>query len=344
MRDDDRFREIVESHRPEIMLHCYRLVGSLHEAEDLAQETFVRAWQGIDRFEGRASVKNWLYRIATNVSLTAISKAAKAKRVLPEEIGEPAGNMPSGAPETDIPWIEPYPDLAIENLPDTSPGPGVRYEMREAVRLAFVVATQRLPVRQRAVLLLRDVLGWSATETAEALEMTVASANSALQRARLTLGKKLSKEEIADQAAGDPKREAIAERYALAWENADLDGLTRLLANDAKLSMPPRIEWYAGRARIRAFFAYAFDWAWSSHRRGAFRMVPAGANGQIAFGTYVRHPGESEYHAHALQVLTFKRDLISRLTSFVGTQFFPKFGLPVVLPSTRKSKPANAPV
>jgi RNA polymerase sigma-70 factor (ECF subfamily) len=172
------FRAMVESHRREIMLHCYRLAGSLHDAEDLTQETFLRAWQGIDRFEGRASVKNWLYRIATNVCLTAISKSAKMPRVLPEEISSPARSMPRDRPTDDVQWIEPYPDSALEDLPDSSPGPSARYQMREAVRLAFVVATQRLPARQRAVLLLRDVLGWSANETAAALEITVVSANS----------------------------------------------------------------------------------------------------------------------------------------------------------------------
>ena len=331
-RDSESFRGIVESHRPEIRLHCYRLIGSLHDAEDLAQETFLRAWQGIDRFEGRASVKNWLYRIATNVCLTAISKAARAKRVLPEKIGAPARKMPSDSPAADVPWIEPYPDSALESLADASPGPAARYEMREAVRFAFVVATQRLPARQRAVLLLRDVLGWSANHTAEALGITLPSANSALQRARLTLGSRLSREEVADQAAtDDPRRQAIAEKYAAAWENADLEGLTELLTKDAKLNMPPRTEWYLGRTRIRAFFAYAFDWAWSSLHSGLFRMIPTAANGQIAFGTYVRHPGEPKYHAHALQVLTFKREQIDRLTLFVAPRFFPSFGMPTDL-------------
>ena len=319
------------------MLHCYRLVGSLHDAEDLAQETFLRAWQGIDRFEGRASVKNWLYRIATHVCLTAISKAARAKRVLPEEIGVPARKMPSDTPAADVPWIEPYPDSALENLADASPGPAARYEMREAVRLAFVVATQQLPARQRAVLLLRDLLGWSASETAEALGITLASANSALQRARLTLGSRLCQEEVADQAAtDDPRRQAVAEKYAAAWENADLESLTGLLTKDAKLNMPPRLELYLGRIRIRAFFAYAFDWAWSSMRSGSFRMIPTAANGQIAFGTYVRHPGEPKYHAHTLQVLTFRREQIDRLTLFVDPRFFPSFGMPTDLNLKRK--------
>lgn len=336
----ESFRAIVESHRPEIVLHCYRFAGSLHDAEDLAQETFLRAWQGIERFEGRTSVRNWLYRIATNVCLNAISKSSKAKRVLPEDIIAPTRRMPRGSPAVEVPWIEPYPDSALEELADSSPGPAARYEMREAVRLAFIAATQRLPARQRAVLLLRDVLGWSAGETAQALKMTVASANSALQRARLTLEKRVSKEEIVDRAAGDIRQREAAERYAAAWENADLDGLTALLTKDATMNMPPYLEWYKGRARIRAFFAWAFDWAWGLH--GSFLMVPTQANAEIAFGTYLRHRGESDFHPHALQVLSYRQEEIERLTLFVGPRFFPKFGLPAELSSKeRPTRPVS---
>jgi RNA polymerase sigma-70 factor (ECF subfamily) len=209
--------------------------------------------------------------------------------------------------------------------------------MREAVRLAFIAVTQRLPARQRAVLLLRDVLGWSADETAQALETTVASANSALQRARRTIGRTLSREEIANQAPGRTHPQDVAERYAKAWENGDLEGLTALLVKDAAMNMPPWKEWYKGRARIRAFFAYAFDWAWSSPV-GSFRMVPTRANAEAAFGTYVRRPGESKYHPHALQVLTIKQGQVNGLTLFVGQRFFPAFGLPGELGSRPKRR------
>jgi RNA polymerase sigma-70 factor, ECF subfamily len=335
------FRKIVESHRREIMLHCYRFVGSLHDAEDLTQETFLRAWQSITRFEGRTSIRNWLYRIATNVCLTAISKRSIPGRVLPEHVAAPTRRMPRGSPADDVPWIEPYPDSELEGSAVSSADPRSRYEMREAVRLAFIAATQRLPARQRAVLLLRDVLGWSAGETAKALEMTVASANSALQRARRTLGKRLSREEIADQPPGGTRPQETAERYATAWENGDLEGLTTLLAKDAALNMPPWKEWYKGRARIRAFFAYAFDWAWSS-RADAFRLVPTRANAEVAFGTYVRRPGESNYHPHALQVVTINEGQVVRLVVFVGSRFFPAFGLPSELGSQAKVTPRGS--
>jgi RNA polymerase sigma-70 factor (ECF subfamily) len=339
--DEASFRRIAEAHRREIQLHCYRLVGSLQDAEDLTQETLLRAWQGITRLESRTSVRNWLYRIATNVCLTAISKRTIPRRVLPESVAAPTRRMPRGSPADDVPWIEPYPDSELEGSADSSANPRFRYEMREAVRLAFIAVTQRLPARQRAVLLLRDVLGWSADETAQALEMTVASANSALQRARCTLGKTLSREEIANQAPGENRHRDVAERYARAWEKGDLEGLTALLAKDAAMNMPPWKEWYKGRARIRAFFAYAFDWAWRSPV-SSFRMVPTRANAEVALGTYVRRPGESKYHPHALQVLTVNGGHIVRLTLFVGSPFFSAFGLPSELGSRAKGTPRGA--
>ncbi len=174
-------------------MHCYRFVGSMHDAEDLVQESYLRAWRGLSRFQGRSSVRSWLYRIATNVCLDALSRRSALRRVFPDDLGGlPTRRMPKGPPSTEVPWIEPLPDLALEGVVDTSPGPAVQYEQREAVRLAFISATQRLPAQQRAVLMLRDVLGWSAGQTAGALKMTTASANSALQRARSTLETGLS--------------------------------------------------------------------------------------------------------------------------------------------------------
>jgi len=199
--------------------------------------------------------------------------------------------------------------------------------------LAFIAATQTLPARQRAVLLLRDVLGWSANETAEALKMTLASVNSALQRARATLRKGLSQDEISDAAAGEGSSQSVADEYASAWERADLDGLIALLAKDASLTMPPWKQWYAGRTSIRAFFEWAFDRTWELRDRGKFRMIVTRSNGQIAFGTYVRHRGESKLRAHALQVLTFRKGQIGRITLFEGPRFFSKFGLAAELAS-----------
>lgn len=322
--DQAAFQRAVESHRKELLLHCYRFVGSMHDAEDLVQETFLRAWRGLSRFQGRASVRNWLYRIATNVCLDALSRRKMARRVFPDDLAGPTRRKPAGPPSTDIPWIEPYPDIALEGVVDVSPGPAARYEQREAVRLAFIAATQRLPARQRAALLLRDVLGWSASETAEALKMTIASANSALQRARSTLESGLSREEISDAADRDDAQNSVAARYASAWERTDLDGLVGLLANDATMVMPPWSLWYSGRANIRSLF----EWAWRVlSEGGSYKMVATRANSQVAFGTYLRRPGETQYHAHVFQVLTFRKGRIGRLSLFVGPDHFPKFRL-----------------
>lgn len=328
--DSKSFREAVVAHRSGLLTHCYRFTGSLHDAEDMVQETFLRAWRSVDQFEGRSSLRNWLYRIATNVCLNAAERKANARRWFPEDVGGSTTRMPQGNPPADTPWIEPLPSAMLENVADTSPGPAARYELRETIRLAFIAATQRLPARQRAVLLLRDVLGWSANETAKALDMSVASVTSALQRARGTLGKGLSPDEIDDHTAEDAASRSIAQDYADSWERADLKGLVSLLAKDASLVMPPWNEWYSGRTAIRSFFVWAFDWIWDAGKRGAFRMVATQSNGQMAFGTYVRRRGagrNTKLHAHALQVLTIRKRKIQRITIFVGPQFFGAFGM-----------------
>src|SRR5258708_24846349 len=327
-KDHKQFQELVEAHRGKLLAHCYRFTGSLHDDEDLVQETFLRAWRGIDRFEGRSSIQSWLYRIATNTCLNAVARKASAKRVFPEDVTAPTSRMPEGKPDSEIPWIEPIPDsMLLDNAADASPGPAARYELRETIRLAFIAATQRLPARQRAVLLLRDVLGWSASETAIALKMSLASVNSALQRARGTLGKGgLSPEEMSDTAAGEKSHQSVADEYAEAWERSDLKGLIALLTKDASLAMPPWSQWYSGRAAVRSFLYWAFDRAWKRKRRGVFRMIITRANGQVAFGTYLRRRGERKLHAHVLQVLTFRNGRIGRITMFEGPRFFANFG------------------
>jgi RNA polymerase sigma-70 factor (ECF subfamily) len=277
--DRDAFEHLAEPYRRELQLHCYRMLGSLHDAEDLVQETFLRAWQGLDRFEGRASFRGWLYRIATNACLNALASRASARRVLPETQGPPSDQMPEGRPATEIAWLEPYPDAALEGLADAVPGPEARYEMHEAVQLAFVAAIQHLQPRQRAVLLLHDVLGWSATETARLLDASVASVNSTLQRARATLEKQFPAGRPSAPPAPDDRQRELLERYVRAWESADLDSFVALLREDAVLSMPPWRQWYHGRAAIRAFFA----WAWRTACDGPFRLVPTAANRQPAF-------------------------------------------------------------
>ncbi len=327
--DQDAFQQLTEPYRRELQLHCYRMLGSFDDAEDLVQETFLRAWRGLDRFEGRASLRGWLYRIATNACLNALASRPSARRVLPQTHDPPAAQPPHGGPATEIAWLEPYPDAALEGAADAAPGPAARYELREAVQLAFVAAIQHLSPRQRAVLLLRDVLGWSASETARLLDASDASVNSALQRARATLGTRFPTGRPVAQPAPDDRQRALLERYVRAWERADLDGLVALLREDAVLSMPPWRQWYVGREAIRAFFA----WAWRAAGGGPFRLVPTAANRQPAFALYGHGSDGPERRAHSIWLLTLQDDAIAVLTGFIDPRLFAAFGLPAVLPT-----------
>ncbi len=330
--DREAFQRLAEPYRRELHLHCYRMLGSLDDAEDLVQETFLRAWRGFDRFEGRASLRSWLYRIATNACLNALAGRRSAGRVLPDSQGPPADRMPEGEPATEIAWLEPYPDSALEGIADTAPGPDARYEMQEAVQLAFVAAIQHLPPRQRAVLLLHDVLRWSAAETAGLLDASVASVNSALQRARATLEKRFPTGRPSAQPAPDDRQRALLDRYVRAWEDADLDGFVALLREDVVLSMPPWCQWYVGREAVGAFFA----WAWRQHGSvlAPFSLVPTAANRQPAFALYVRGPEAPERRAHTIQVLTLQDDAIGALVYFRDVRLFDAFGLAAVLPGS----------
>jgi RNA polymerase sigma-70 factor, ECF subfamily len=329
--DRDAFQQLAEPYRLELRLHCYRMLGSVHDAEDLVQETFLRAWRGLNGFEGRASFRGWLYRIATNACLNALTSRANARRALPETHGPPSDQPPDDEPATEVSWLEPYPDTALEGIADAAPSPEARYEMREAVQLAFVATIQHLPPRQRAVLLLRDVLGWTATETAALLDASVASVNSALQRARATLAKGFPTGRPSTNPAPDDRQRALLERYVRAWEGADLDGFVALLREDAILSMPPWRQWYLGREAIRAFFA----WAWDSELPGCrrFRLVPIAANRQPAFALYRATRDDPEYRAHGIELLTLQDDAIAVLTVFRDPRLFAAFGLPTVLPT-----------
>jgi RNA polymerase sigma-70 factor (ECF subfamily) len=327
--DRDAFQQLTEPYRRELQLHCYRMLGSLHDAEDLVQETFLRAWRGLNGFEGRASFRGWLYRIATNACLNAIASRVSGRRVLPEMHGPPSDQPPDGEPATEVAWLEPYPDTALEGIADTAPSPEARYEMREAVQLAFIAAIQHLPPRQRAILLLRDVLGWTAGETAALLDASVASVNSALQRARTTLAKGFPTGRPCDNPAPDDRQRALLEGYVQAWESADLDGFAALLKEDAILSMPPWPQWYLGRKAIRAFL----DWAWDSPGISSSRLVPIAANRQPAFALYRRGTEDPELRAHGINLLTLQDNAIAVLTVFRDPRLFAAFGLPVVLPT-----------
>jgi RNA polymerase sigma-70 factor (ECF subfamily) len=325
-RDDpDAFHHLAEPYRRELQLHCYRMMGSLHEAEDLVQETFLRAWRGRADFEGRGSLRGWLYRIATNACLNALAGRARMRRLLPEERGPPSNQRPEPEPAGEIAWLEPYPDLGLDGLVDNAPGPEARYEMREAVQLAFVAAIQHLPPRQRAVLLLCDVMGWSADETARLLDASQASVNSALQRSRATLARVYPNGRPERASAPDAGQRALLDRYVKAWEGRDLDGFVALLREDAVYSMPPWRDWYLGRAAVRAFF----DWAWQFY--GGFRLVPTAANRQPAFAAYSREKTDPQWRAHSIQLVSLSGGAIAALTLFKDPRHFAAFGLPPVL-------------
>jgi RNA polymerase sigma-70 factor (ECF subfamily) len=328
--DRDAFQQVAEPYRRELQLHCYRMLGSLQDAEDLVQETYLRAWRGISGFEDRASFRAWLHRIATNACLNALAKRTAARRVLPETEGPPWRDMPAGPPATEIAWLEPYPDSALEGVADPAPGPDARYEMRESVQLAFIAAIQHLPPRQRAVLLLRDVLGWSGAETAAQLGASVASVNSALQRARSTLKQRFDRGRPQGPMADEQQR-ALLERYIRAWEDSDLDDFVALLREDAVLSMPPWPHWYAGRQALATFFGWAITSV--GHGRRPFRLLPTAANRQPAGVMYVRDDG-GRFRAHAVHVLTLRDGVIAGLTAFRDPRLVSAFGLPDLLPGS----------
>ena len=321
----DSFESLAERHRRELQVHCYRMLGSIHDAEDAVQEALLRAWRGLDGFEGRTAFRGWLYRIATNACLTALSRRAHG-RVLPEDEGPPVAFAPLGIPSSDVAWLEPYPDSALEGIPDDAPGPDARYEMREAVQLAFVAALQELPPRQRAALLLRDVLGLSAAEASATLDASVASTNSALQRARATL-KQRSSDRRVTLPVSDERQRSLLVRYVKTWEERDIDGFVALLKEDAAWSMPPWRQWYVGRPNIGAFMG----WAWRSRRRQL--LLPIATNGQHGFAYYRAEAEGSEWQAFAIQVVTLRGDAIAAITNFVDADLFRPFGLPRALPA-----------
>ncbi len=318
------FERLAEPFRREVEVHCYRMMGSLHEAEDLVQETYLRAWRSFGSFEG-GSLRAWLYRIATNACLNALESRKHAQRSLPDQLGPASATMPPGAPATDVAWLEPYPDSSLEGIADAAPTPEARISSRESVQLAFVAAIQQLPPRQRAALLLCDVLGWSAAEAATLLDSSTASVNSALQRARETLSRRFPDGRPPEASPPSAEQQQLLERYLHAWETHDADGLGMLLKDDASVVMPPWLEWYVGRETIRSFFAAQWKTC------GGLRLLPTAANGQPAFAVYERG-ADGRFAAHSIQVLTLARDAISTMTVFVEPRLVSAFGLPPVLP------------
>jgi RNA polymerase sigma-70 factor (ECF subfamily) len=321
------FEQLAEPFRREIRLHCYRMLGSLHDAEDLVQETYLRAWRSFATYEG-GSFRAWLYKIATNACLNALEARKAAQRVMPDQLGSPATGMPDGAPATEVAWLEPYPDSAFEGVADDRFDPEARYSSRESVQLAFVAAIQQLPPRQRAALMLCDVLGWAASETATLLGGSTASINSALQRARETLARRYPEGRPLAVARPSGTQQILLDRYLRAWEGHDLDGFVALLKEDATFTMPPWLQWYAGREAIRAFFAIAWQ-----HCRG-MRVMPTAANGQPAFAVYARSDADPRLTANAIHVLTLENDRIATMTLFLEPRLFEAFGLPMVLEET----------
>jgi RNA polymerase sigma-70 factor (ECF subfamily) len=319
------FERLAEPLRRELKVHCYRMMGSLHEAEDLVQETYLRAWRSFDTFDGGA-FRAWLYRIATNACLNALESRKHAQRVLPDQLS-PASAAPLGAPANDVAWLEPYPDSNLDGIADAGPTPEARYSSRESVQLAFVAAIQQLPPRQRAALMLCDVLGWAAADAATLLGSSTASVNSALQRARETLARRYPDGRPPEVPRPSPEQQQLLQRYLQAWEAHDANRLAVLLEEDASVVMPPWLQWYVGRETIRSFF----EDQWKTC--GGLRLVPTAANAQPAFAVYERDAGGS-FAAHSIQVLTLARDAIATMTLFVEPRLFAAFGLPLVLPDT----------
>ena len=306
-RDDESFRELVEPHQRAVRLHCYRMLGSLQDAEDVTQETLLRAWRSLDRFEGRASMRAWLYRIATNACLDEIDR--RSRRILPFMQGSPLAAFTPGPPiPGETPWLDPVPDAWLD-VADAAPGPEARYEAKETIELAFIAALQQLPGRQRAALLLCDVLGWSAPEVAEMFELSVSATHSVLQRARAGIGRSPgSQPQRIDPAA----QRALVDRYVGAWVHADVDALVALLKDDARLSMPPLPEWYVGIPAIADFFR----WATGPDGPGPYRLVARRASGAPALEIYARE------QPFVLQVLDVDADRISGITSFMNPALF----------------------
>jgi RNA polymerase sigma-70 factor (TIGR02960 family) len=325
--DEAAFAELARRSRREFQVHCYRIVGSLQDAEDIVQETLIAAWRGLEGFEGRASMRTWLYTIATNRALSALRARGRRMPEPPPPPEEPP-SPPAPTHEIEPIWLEPYPDELLEGVLDRAEEPDARYDTREAIGLAFIAGLQRLPPRQRAVLVLRDVLGFRAAEAAEMLEVSVPAANGALRRARASFREDLTglRHEDAPLPGSDAER-ATAARFTDAFEDGDVEGVVTLLSDDATLTMPPEPLEYQGAEAIGSFLSMVP----AGGRLELFRLIATRANVQPAFGCYLRDPHSSIAHAYGLMVLTLRENRIAAITGFPDTSVFPHFGLPRTL-------------
>jgi RNA polymerase sigma-70 factor, ECF subfamily len=326
--DERAFSQLIGLHRGPLHAHCYRMLGSVQDAEDALQETLLNAWRALPRFQGRSSLKSWLYKIATNACLKTIER--RPRRVLPIDYGPAADpHDPAAPPLLESVWIDPYPHAGIE-VEDRHNSPEVRYAQRESLELAFIAALQHIPARQRGVLILRDVLAFSAKEVAEMLEMTPGAVDSALQRAHKTVDERLPEQSQQDtlQAIGDEKVRELVDGLVDAWERADVEAVVAMLADQATIAMPPQPTWYRGRDPVATFLravAFAPGVRW--------RLLPVSANGQLAFGEYRWNETSRRFVGRAVMVLTIRDALIADITAFGSPQLFPHFGLPDQLES-----------
>jgi RNA polymerase sigma-70 factor (ECF subfamily) len=326
--DEVAFARLVGPYRGQLRGHCYRMLGSLADADDALQDTLLRAWRGLARFDGRSSLRSWLYRIATNASLRAIEK--RPRRVLPVDYAPAADphDHPAQALAEPI-WLEPFPDTELGLASDLL-GPDARYEQRESVELAFTAALQYLPARQRAVLILREVLGFSARETAEVLHTTPVSVDSALQRAHRTIDGRMpaQTQEQTIRALGDREVREMVDRFARAWETRDVQGLVAMLAQDARMTMPPQPSWYQGRDAIDVFLDL-----WPLSPKNRFRLITISANGQPALAGYIWDEESGAFEPESILVLTLRDHSIEEITAFRTPELFHRFGLPEQAPT-----------
>jgi RNA polymerase sigma-70 factor, ECF subfamily len=331
MAASEDFARLTDPFRHELLAHCYRMLGSVHDAEDQLQETMIRAWRSYGDFEGRASLRTWLYRIATNTCLRALENSAR--RPLPSGLGGPSeypeARLAAARPE--VPWLQPIPDALVSA---GSADPAEIVASRQRMRLALIAALQYLPPRQRAVLILRDVLRWRAAEVADLLGTTTVAVNGALQRARARLEQAAPDEDQIHEPA-DPANRALLDRFATAFQNADVTAVVQLLREDAVFEMPPEVTWFTGRELIGRFLQ-----ARVLTEPGRFQMIPVAANCQPAFAAYIRHQ-DGAYQAHSICVLTVAASRVARVTSFNDPGLFATFGLPQTVPAAAAPVPGR---